>query len=235
MPSPLSFRPFPTLMRATTPAATSNEAASLLGRKDDTQRQSRLRRSWVAMSDVFVGFSSSALASLPQGQRKQNGTTGEDDQQQNGGVIARDYQATGTTSRSRTPPRKTTPYDKVEPKVWLANERTWIAYLNIAVLVGTMALVLFNASHDALTRYMAYAYAMISVGILAYGYAVYQKRVTMIQRKDPGHFDQILGPVLICVLLFVAILTNFLVRLREAYVSTPMSGAFGLMQSMQAQ
>ena len=42
----------------------------------------------------------------------------------------------------------------------------WIAYLNMAVLIGTLALALFNASKDDISRYFAYAYAVISVGIL---------------------------------------------------------------------
>ena len=66
-----------------------------------------------------------------------------------------------------------------------------------------------------------------------YGYAVYQHRITMIRRRDPGHFgtfypdgtvnndlltrvsiqpDQILGPVVIAILLFIAVLANFLIR-----------------------
>ena len=38
--------------------------------------------------------------------------------------------------------------------------------MNMAVLIGTLALALFNASKDDISRYFAYAYAVISVGIL---------------------------------------------------------------------
>lgn len=75
----------------------------------------------------------------------------------------------------------------------------------MAVLIGTLALALFNASKDDISRYFAYAYAVISVGILVrvshpsgmlvitsslqvYGYAVYQHRITLIRKRDPGSF-----------------------------------------------
>jgi hypothetical protein len=38
----------------------------------------------------------------------------------------------------------------------------------------------------------------------------------MIAARHPGSFDQLWGPLLICVALFVAILANFLFRLAEA-------------------
>ena len=37
---------------------------------------------------------------------------------------------------------------------------------NTGILLGTMALVLFNAVHDNITRYFAYAYAVISVLVM---------------------------------------------------------------------
>jgi len=64
-------------------------------------------------------------------------------------------------------------------------------------------------------RNFAYVYAVISVGILVYGYVLYQHRITMIRRRDPGHFDQIAGPVIISAFLFCAMLANFVIRVRE--------------------
>jgi len=99
--------------------------------------------------------------------------------------------------------------------VWLANERTWVSYLNVGVLIGTLALALFNASKDDVARNFAYFYAVVSVGIVTYGYIVYQHRISMIRRRDPGHFDQIVGLVIISALLFFAILANFVIRVQE--------------------
>jgi len=42
----------------------------------------------------------------------------------------------------------------------------WVSYLNIGVLIGTLALALFNASKDDVARNFAYFYAVVSVGII---------------------------------------------------------------------
>ncbi|KAH7106316.1 hypothetical protein BKA62DRAFT_290392 [Auriculariales sp. MPI-PUGE-AT-0066] len=194
-------------------------AAQRLGRRDDTQR-SALRRSWHAMADIFSPFSSSALASLPKKIGKPRRSMPQDDEAEQASYGAAD--ATQRQTRRAQPRQNNTDGElKIEPKVWLANERTWVSYLNIGMLLGSMALVLFNAASDNVTRYFAYTYAVFSVLIMGYGYVVYQHRITMIRRRDPGHFDQILGPVVICALLFVAILSNFLIRWREARSHQP--------------
>ncbi|KAF7336781.1 Vacuole non-autophagic-related protein [Mycena venus] len=178
---------------------------------------SLIRRSWHAMSDMFSPFSSSALASLPNPQRPQRYTradgipeTEEDSEGQR--PIVRDYLSINAVPPLVRVPKKIATPVRVEGKVWFANERTWVAWLNIAVLIGTLALALFNASKDQIARNFAYLYALISVGVMIYGYVLYQHRITKIRKRDPGHFDMILGPVIISGLLFVAILANFMIR-----------------------
>ncbi|KAJ7761973.1 hypothetical protein DFH07DRAFT_814741 [Mycena maculata] len=182
--------------------------------------ESLIRRSWHAMSDLFSPFSSSALASLPNPARPVRYTradnipeTAADEAGQRPAV--RDYLAINSVpSLVRVPKKIATPV-RVESKVWFANERTWVAWLNNAILIGTLALALFNASKDQIARNFAYLYALISVGIVVYGYILYQIRITKIRKRDPGHFDVVIGPVIISALLFLAILANFLIRVRE--------------------
>ena len=174
----------------------------------------------------------------------------------------RDYHAINHGREVRVPKKIATPI-RVEGKVWFANERSefpsalssllaadkacvrasaWLSWLNISVLVGTLALALFNASEDnQVARTFAYTYAVISVGILVsivplalsfgfsgeqilfphylfripivgfnadpnhlslqiYGYLLYQHRITMIRRRDPGHFGAF--PLLACFFYF---------------------------------
>ena len=42
----------------------------------------------------------------------------------------------------------------------------WISYLNLSILLGSLALALFNASEDAVARNFAIFYALVSGGIL---------------------------------------------------------------------
>jgi len=193
----------------------------VLARREGSQSESLFRRSWHAMSDILSPFSSSALSKLPDtSQRERNRETRADriPETQDGigsdhVVVQRDYHAINPIP-VRVPKKTATPI-KVEGKVWFANERTWLSYLNVAILLGTLALALFNASDDQIARNFAYVYAVISIGVLVYGWVVYQRRITMIRKRDPGHFDQILGPVVISALLFFAVLANFIIRVRE--------------------
>jgi len=184
--------------------------------------ESLIRRSWHAMSDLLSPFSPAALAQLPKKPRRPSRYTRvneipdveptEDDGEM---PTVRDYHSITTLPPHVRVPKKTPTPVRVEGKVWFANERTWVSYLNMSVLVGTLAVALFNASKDPIARNFAYLYAVISIGILFYGYALYQRRITMIRRRDPGSFDQIAGPVIISAFLFFAVLANFIFRVRE--------------------
>ncbi|KAI9061076.1 hypothetical protein FKP32DRAFT_1594751 [Trametes sanguinea] len=207
-------------------ASTTQETATRREASDPSDGEDRhgsiIRRSWYAMSDILSPFSPSALASLPKKtfRRRPRYTRVDNipdaEQDEHGQMpTVRDYHSINTVPPQVRVPKKIATPVKVEGKVWFANERTWISYLQTSVLIGTLALALFNASKDDISRNFAYAYAALSVAVLVYGYAVYQHRITMIRRRDPGHFDQITGPVVISVFLFFAVLANFIIRVRE--------------------
>ena len=56
----------------------------------------------------------------------------------------RSYQGTEDDSIPVPKPRPVVTPVKVEAKVWFANERTWISWLRASLLLGTLALALFN-------------------------------------------------------------------------------------------
>ncbi|CAE6515843.1 unnamed protein product, partial [Rhizoctonia solani] len=194
--------------------ATSSSAGQ--GQEEDG---SLFKRSMHVVSDLFSPFSSTALASLPRNPVGFRARSTRIDRIPDSGAPdgVPNYQSVeaGPSSqgrvRVRVPKKIATPI-KVETKVWLANERTWVSYLNMGVLLSTLSLALFNASNDAISLLFAYIYAAISVAVMIYGYVIYQRRITRIRKRDPGHFDQIVGPVLICAALFFAVLSNFIIR-----------------------
>jgi hypothetical protein len=49
---------------------------------------------------------------------------------------------------------------------WGCGFLAWVSYLNISILICTLAVALFNASKDDIARNFAYLYAGISIGIL---------------------------------------------------------------------
>lgn len=61
--------------------------------------------------------------------------------------------------------------------------KAWISWLNLAVLLGTLALALFNASKDIVAQRFAYTYALISIGVLVNTpkSAIYNKPMLMLR------------------------------------------------------
>ncbi|KAF9037683.1 hypothetical protein BJ165DRAFT_1416904 [Panaeolus papilionaceus] len=168
-----------------------------------------------SQSDTLVA-SETTLASLPRVRRPQRylradaipatGTNGEGER-----PTVRDYHSINLPPQVKVPKKIPTSI-KVEGKVWFANERTWVSWLNISILLATLALGLFNASKDDIAQTFAFVYALISVCTLIYGYVLYQHRISMIRRRDPGHFDALAGPVILSIALFMAVLANFVIR-----------------------
>ena len=82
---------------------------------------------------------------------------------------------------------KETP-SKIEPKVWLAAERTYLNWLRVAILLSTFALTLFNSAgaDDKLGKGMGLVYAVIAVLMLGYAYFMHEKRRRWIASKHGG-------------------------------------------------
>ena len=83
----------------------------------------------------------------------------------------------------------------------LISSIAWISWLNISVLIGTLALALFNASEDnEVARTFAYAYAVISVGVLVSSFfSCFQTLSLPIRHSGPhSSFTHILSPTHFC-------------------------------------
>jgi hypothetical protein len=50
---------------------------------------------------------------------------------------------------------------KVEAKVWFANERTFISYLSMGILLSTIASGLLFGARDSAARFFAMGYAIV--------------------------------------------------------------------------
>ncbi|KAF5327082.1 hypothetical protein D9619_004506 [Psilocybe cf. subviscida] len=198
-----------------------------------SQQETVSRRSWLT---GLSPFSPKALASLPRLRRPTRYTRADNIPEAGEVATHRNYNAINHLPPKVRIPKKIKTSVKVEGKVWFANERTWISWLSISVLMSALSLGLFNASKDQIARNFAYVYAVISICILVYGYFLYQHRISMIRRRDPGHFgtllgllrsskllsnlppplvDALAGPVLLSIALFTAVLANFIIRVRE--------------------
>jgi len=101
--------------------------------------------------------------------------------------------------------------NKVEAKVWLANQRTFIKWQHVSVLLAGLSLGLYNAAgvNNDVARALSLVYTLLAVFIGAWGYGVYVWRSNLIQRRSGKDFDALTGPIVTCVGLIVALCLNF--------------------------
>ncbi|OAR01208.1 hypothetical protein LLEC1_00166 [Akanthomyces lecanii] len=107
---------------------------------------------------------------------------------------------------------------KVEPKVWLANERTFLKWQHICILQGALALALYSAAgENATAAVFGVVYTGIAVFAGAWGYAMLRARRSMIIERSGKDFDNMVGPIIISVALIVALVANFVIQYRKAF------------------
>ena len=106
---------------------------------------------------------------------------------------------------------------KVEPKVWLANQRTFIKWQHVSLLLASLSLGLYNAAGESqsVARSLAIVYTLIAVFAGAWGWWMYVTRSRMIQERSGKDFDNIVGPVAVCMALIVALCLDFALKVRS--------------------
>ncbi|EMC96210.1 hypothetical protein BAUCODRAFT_33555 [Baudoinia panamericana UAMH 10762] len=106
---------------------------------------------------------------------------------------------------------------KVEAKVWLANQRTFIKWQHVAILLASLSVGLYNAAgqDNTVARALAVVYTALAVLTAAWGYGIYMWRCALIERRSGKDFDAVLGPVGVCLGLVVALVLNFAFKVRS--------------------
>lgn len=99
---------------------------------------------------------------------------------------------------------------KVEPKVWLANERTFLKWQHICILQGSLALALYtSAGENFLAQVMGIIYIFIAAFAGLWGYSMLRVRRNMILERSGKDFDNMIGPIVLSVALMIALILNF--------------------------
>ncbi|CRK15805.1 hypothetical protein BN1708_017421, partial [Verticillium longisporum] len=96
---------------------------------------------------------------------------------------------------------------KIEPKVWLANERTFLKWQHICILLGGLAVSLYSAAgRNTLAEVMGIMYILIAVFAGGWGYWMMGVRRRMIIERSGKDFDNVIGPLVISVALMIALI-----------------------------
>ncbi|CAL8582566.1 MAG: hypothetical protein L6R36_001234 [Xanthoria steineri] len=103
---------------------------------------------------------------------------------------------------------------RVEPKVFFANERTFLSWLNFTVLLGGLAVGLLNFS-DNIGRTSAVLFTIVAMATMAYALFTYHWRAKSIRMRGQGGFDDRYGPTVLAVALAAAVVVNLVLRFKE--------------------
>ena len=102
---------------------------------------------------------------------------------------------------------------RVEPKVFFANERTFLSWLNFTVILGSLGVGLLNFG-DAVGRISAGLFTFIAMLTMIYALVTYHWRAKAIRLRGSGPYDDRFGPTMLCIFLLVAVVVNFILRIR---------------------
>lgn len=101
---------------------------------------------------------------------------------------------------------------RVEPKVFFANERTFLSWLNFSILLGGLAIGLLNFSHDKPGQVAAGLFTAVAMLSMLYALGTFHWRARSIRMRGQGGFDDRWGPTVLAALLVMAVGVNFGMR-----------------------
>jgi len=105
---------------------------------------------------------------------------------------------------------------KIDPKVFFANERTFLAWLHVSVILAgaSVAIVAFTDSHASSPGALYGVILLpVSIAFILYAMIQYTRRASMIRRKSPGPYVDVAGPTALTVILMLSIVTQFSIKL----------------------
>ncbi|PWN30722.1 putative VTC4-vacuolar transporter chaperone [Jaminaea rosea] len=118
---------------------------------------------------------------------------------------------------------------RIEPKVYFANERTFLKWLEFSVFLSALAVGLLNFSTpgDKYGLVAASFFTIVALCCIAYSGILYMWRALKIRKKESSnvYFDA-LGPSLLCAALLSATVVNFVLRFAESSHSRQNRGVF---------
>ncbi|CEP07971.1 hypothetical protein [Parasitella parasitica] len=120
--------------------------------------------------------------------------------------LAQEKEEKKKKKKKQKPPQHT-----MEPKLFFANERTFINWLQFSALIMTAALTLLNFG-DHVSTIAGATFFGISMVIALYAFFRYRYRAYQMSTRPDIRYDDLFGPVGLCCLLVGAMALNFALR-----------------------
>ncbi|KAL6866012.1 GTPase regulator Nrf1 [Amphichorda felina] len=101
---------------------------------------------------------------------------------------------------------------RVEPKVFFANERTFLSWLNFTVILGALAIGMLNFG-DRPAFISAFLFTAVAMLTMIYALVTYHWRAKSIRVRGQAGFDDRFGPTVLAIILLLAVVVNFVLRI----------------------
>lgn len=98
---------------------------------------------------------------------------------------------------------------RVEPKVFFANERTFLSWIHFSIFLGGIATALVGFGNRS-AKFSGYLFAFVSILFTLYALYLYQWRAARIRNRDPGPYDDRIGPTAVVIIFVLAMITNII-------------------------
>jgi len=110
---------------------------------------------------------------------------------------------------------------KVEPKIFLSNERTFLAWLDMAVTLAAISVAVLSMSEKR-EKSLAYGLMLlpISIGFCVYALSLYMHRNNRLRRKLGGAYNNDYGPIALTIILSAALFSYFGITLFDLVEET---------------
>jgi uncharacterized membrane protein YidH (DUF202 family) len=110
---------------------------------------------------------------------------------------------------------------RVEPKVFFANERTFLSWMNFTVILGALGIGMLNFG-DRPAVISSVFFNIVAMATMIYALFTYHWRAKSIRLRGQAGFDDRFGPTFLAIILLLAVIVNFVLRI--TYNSKEKSG-----------
>ncbi|GAA5825855.1 hypothetical protein JCM11251_000027 [Rhodosporidiobolus azoricus] len=106
---------------------------------------------------------------------------------------------------------------RVEPKVFYANERTTLAWIEFSVIISAIGIGIlsFADPHDDIALAASATFTAVALLAIIYTAFMYWTRVNAIRNRSAIVYHDYIGPTALCGILFIAVVVNFSLRIKQ--------------------
>lgn len=112
---------------------------------------------------------------------------------------------------------------KIEPKVFFANERTFLAWMHLSVILAGASIAILAVADDSegqIGQLYGIVLLPVAIAFIVYSMYQYQRRANMIRNRHPGPYEDTVGPTVLCIMLMISILAQFSLKMYSIATQT---------------